>query len=1663
MKRIYLILVALIFSLYIASATDIALVVKTSGNSNVISAIDELNYTYKVITESQISSTNFSQYAVIIVQDDLTNEASLPLLAKNSIFINRDAVSIVWHGASVSKTQTIFSKLEQLNTPFTEGFSSIDFQAYTSNKDVHYLKIKPSIVSRVALTTGGGGFYGIVDYSNVNNSRKVFFGFTEINYWTSDTKKLFKNSLKWARLGVDFDRDGYYSDSDCNDNNSSLWQYLKAYVDADKDGFGTGSLVDVCSGNSIPSGYSVISGDCNDNHNLVNPDASEIPYDYLDNDCKNGDLADLDQDGWCKKNYLVQNKFSQCINEPSNYGSDCDETNSSIKPGVLDPIDNIDQNCVNDAPVLLSNVPDIIWGEDENTSINLNNYFADPEGDVLSFSVYNISNSNISASIVSGIATFIPKKDWNGNSLISFKALDGNGGSKISNNASLTVLPVNDAPVIQIIHDIDIIEGREARIIVNASDVDSSVLYYSINDTRFVQNGSTFTWQTSIGNNGKYYVSVSVSDSVLSDSKPVRIDVLKKLVINEFLPNPLSGSEWVEIYNPRNSSFDLTGCYLEDLSMNHIQLQGVVASNGFVVKEMTNILDDSGDLIKLKCESLIDSVEYRAGNVDVPGVDESAGRILDGEDSDAVSDWKVFKNPTKGISNLADVILPVVSLILPVNNSVINSSYVLFNYTASDNKATSLNCSFYSNLNGSFARLVSDNLGNGSMGNFNANNVENGNYLWQVRCSDGRNEAGSEVRNFVINSPKSPVIQKIENITVNETQEVRIVVNASDSNGDSLVYSINDIRFTQNDNVFTWITSHSDSGDYYVLVSVSDSILTSSQSVRIIVNNLDRAPVMSEIGSVSIFEDSNYTLELNASDPDSDSLVFSVKNQSASKVGCTVNGTSLLLVPAKDFNGNSSCVIEVSDSILSDFKTVLIQVIGVNDAPVINSVNNVSIEGTQEARIIVSASDVDSSVLYYSINDTRFTQNDNVFTWITSYSDSGTYYVLVSVSDSILSDSKIVKVVVSKKNEPPHFSPISNITLDEDSVYSAGLSAYDNDGVISRFEVVQKDTSKVDCTINSSNLAVNPARDFNGDAECKIRAYDDKNAYDETFAYIKVNSVNDAPVIDSYSPRFNPIISKRAGQDFSLSWHDIDSSNVSVRWYVDSIYVGSGNSYRYDASSPGNYEVRAEASDSSLSAERVWNLSVVDKPQTNNYGGDTTDFSGMNDSELGSVNLILEKTGIGRIDFLESVDLRYVVDFDHYSDIQTGLVSIDTNYLSALAGKIARITLYGLGFVKMPAVYYDSDFSLNRSEINQICPENICQNVSYNNGTLSFISHFSSFRIGDTLTCAEQRGSVCSNEEICSGNWISAVENRCCSYSCSPSFSGIETCSNITGEIGVEIREPKDNEDFSIGDEVNLRVRIYNELDKSIKLDVEVYLYDLTDNKKVDDYDKNVRIKKSEREDLEFSIDIDSGLDDTHSYAIFARAEDDDYCSQDFVRINVERKEHDVRITNFNIPSIINCGESFEASISVENYGDSDEDVKLSLTNSELGIGEEFSFELERAGDSDRRTRSFNLHVPDYSEEKSYSVSARVMFSGEAESLDEEVIVRCDKQETELMRDTGVVSLNSNQERVVSRKSLTDRINGLGSAEMLIIIVDMFIILGIIFIILYIILKKASS
>ncbi len=704
------------------------------------------------------------------------------------------------------------------------------------------------------------------------------------------------------------------------------------------------------------------------------------------------------------------------------------------------------------------------------------------------------------------------------------------------------------------------------------------------------------------------------------------------------------------------------------------------------------------------------------------------------------------------------------------------------------------------------------------------------------------------------------------------------------------------------------------------------------------------------------------------------------------------------------------------------------------DAPVLSPIQNIVVDEGELIEITASGTDADvGDVLDYSIDDggIGFVDNgDGNFTWQTNYNDDGTYYIEISVDDGVGGkDTKEVKIVVNNVNAPPVIDDVTDIVVDEDSGFTNNieLNAVDpdaNDGTdgINRFVLIEEDVNKVDCSLSDRLFGVEPAIDFNGDASCTVRVYDNENAYDETIINIHVTNINDAPVITSYSPIFNPIITEDGDYDFSVDWKDIDNVNANIKaeWFVDNVEEGLGDNYEFTANSVGYYDIKAVVSDLDehknvmSSVEQVWDVRASDIPVVDGYTRNTTDFSGMDDDDLIDIfPFILEKEN-GKIEFLESVDLRHTVDFIHYADILLGLIGIDTNYLSGLKNIPARLSFYNLDYEKTPTIYYNNEFTLDYDDITNVCPLDMCYNKNYDNetGILSFeVDDVKSFKIGEMLSCSGMGGNLCSSDEFCDGGLIDALEDECCAVRCTEKplqFDDINQCEQISDKIKIRIKDPNKNEEFKIGEPVNLKLEITNKADEDLDFDVDVYLYDLSDDNTEEDYDDEINIDEGDKEKIEFEFDIPEDLDEKNDYAIYVKVidEDDLYCNENYVKIDVEREKHDVVLKDYLIETTdLSCNDDLYVEAKVKNIGASDEDVFLRLNVPELGISEKTSeFELEKYDEEDTTIKYLKGKIPNDIKPGNYEIKLSAFFDdgNEEYSVSEKVFINCKQEITDI-------------------------------------------------------------
>jgi len=252
-------------------------------------------------------------------------------------------------------------------------------------------------------------------------------------------------------------------------------------------------------------------------------------------------------------------------------------------------------------------------------------------------------------------------------------------------------------------------------------------------------------------------------------------------------------------------------------------------------------------------------------------------------------------------------------------------------------------------------------------------------------------------------------------IIIEETELISLIPKAEDPDKDIL-----DFTYTSPlDDSGEWQTTYGDEGEYTVTVTASDGSLTASQEVLIIVNRKEEAPVFENFSpeetAIKIDETDVMGFEVDVSDMNEDVLTYSWKLDGI-EIG---TDASLEYQTTYEDSGSHTVKVSVSDGIFDTEKIWSVTVINVNRKPLLTEVDDIDVRETDSVIIELEAIDKDRDELSFEIDDERFIQDGNLFTWETTYDDAGEHLVTVSVSDGVDTTSQEITITVENINRAP--------------------------------------------------------------------------------------------------------------------------------------------------------------------------------------------------------------------------------------------------------------------------------------------------------------------------------------------------------------------------------------------------------------------------------------------------------------------------------------------------------------------------------------------------------------------------------------------------------------------------------------------------------------------
>ncbi|XOV78791.1 MAG: tandem-95 repeat protein [Aestuariibacter sp.] len=341
-----------------------------------------------------------------------------------------------------------------------------------------------------------------------------------------------------------------------------------------------------------------------------------------------------------------------------------------------------------------------------------------------------------------------------------------------------------------------------------------------------------------------------------------------------------------------------------------------------------------------------------------------------------------------------------------------------------------------------------------------------------------------------------------------------------------------------------------------VSVTLNDGADTSTGvTASVVVGAENDAPTIGGTPPTNALEDVAYSFTPTASDPENDTLTFSITNQ-PSWANFNSSSGALSGTPANNDVGNyNGIVISVSDGTTSaSLPSFNIEVINVNDAPTIGGTPPTTIAEDSQYSFTPSAEDVDGDQLNFSATGlpdwASFNQNTGRISGTPRNDDVGTHSnIVISVSDGEATASlPAFSITVTNTNDAPSITGVPSGSATQDELYSFIPNASDQDGDALTFSVSNL-PSWASFDQATGEISGTPTNDDVGNYTGIVISVSDGTASSSLPSFdITVSNVNDAPEIAG-----NPGTSVDGGSNYSFTPTASDPDNDELTFSVENL------------------------------------------------------------------------------------------------------------------------------------------------------------------------------------------------------------------------------------------------------------------------------------------------------------------------------------------------------------------------------------------------------------------------------------------------------------------------------------------------------------------------------
>ena len=345
---------------------------------------------------------------------------------------------------------------------------------------------------------------------------------------------------------------------------------------------------------------------------------------------------------------------------------------------------------------------------------------------------------------------------------------------------------------------------------------------------------------------------------------------------------------------------------------------------------------------------------------------------------------------------------------------------------------------------------------------------------------DTVNSYTKDIFNFIADSQNLnandlvPEISAIDDsLTIDEDNSIQFNALLNDSFVTSSTYSVTYTEplngsISLSGDLFNYLPNEDFNGSDTFTYTITQSDKTDTANVNITINPVNDTPSIDIASTIQVAENQTAVTTVSVTDIDGDELTLTLSGTDAESFNLSEDNV-LTFKDAADYETKISynITLTLTDGIETVTKDITINIIDINEAPVISSLDTFNADENQTAIDSVSASDPEGSSITYELsgadaNSVSISSSGVLaFNSAPNFESKNIYSFVVNVGDGVNTTTQDITININDINDVPVVTPASydlDLLPQDQTSKTITLSATDEDGDTLTYSIISNGT-----------------------------------------------------------------------------------------------------------------------------------------------------------------------------------------------------------------------------------------------------------------------------------------------------------------------------------------------------------------------------------------------------------------------------------------------------------------------------------------------------------------------------------------------------------------------------------------------------------------------------